>query len=335
MRQMQSRRQSLELFLQRQSDVAAAEGIEPTTILGTSRGGNFLIPSHAFEAMYYARSNQVLALESLEGEAACGERRKRLETAMKNATFVVDEDDIINLGKSSHQEEYSKSASTDKVASMKESSDDGDDNDESRQEGKDCCVSDENVEGDIELGTTHDIEQTDTELRLPTGWNNAKEKDTTEHDACRTRNRTVPGVCAICLCAYEVGDRVTYSQGVPTSLSEQEDVENGSPSPQCPHAFHTDCILQWLAKKNDARPECPMCRQGFCSVAPLTNADLRALNPDTTPRGTVRFAGTPNFTTNSANPRPTSMRMIALPINSNRRNQSNQEQPVMVLFPWP
>ena len=137
LRQMQSRRQSVELFLQRRPDVAAAEGIEPTAILGTSRGGNFFIPSHAFEAMYYARSNQVLALESLEGEAACGERRKRLETAMKNATFVVEEDDIINLEKSSH----SKSAGTQKIESGKES---GDDHDEGRQEGKDCCISDEN-----------------------------------------------------------------------------------------------------------------------------------------------------------------------------------------------
>lgn len=57
-------------------------------------------------------------------------------------------------------------------------------------------------------------------------------------------NRLVPAACAICLCAYENEDSVTYS-----------------PHEYCQHCFHTECIVQWLAKKQDG--VCPVCRQPF------------------------------------------------------------------------
>lgn len=57
----------------------------------------------------------------------------------------------------------------------------------------------------------------------------------------------VPGSCVICLCPYEVGDDVTWST-------------DGS---RCPHAFHFDCIVTWLSKKEE--PLCPCCRQDFVS----------------------------------------------------------------------
>ena len=60
-------------------------------------------------------------------------------------------------------------------------------------------------------------------------------------------NRKVPGVCAICLCAYEVGDVVAWS-------AEET----------CQHAFHNDCLVPWLAKNSE--PHCPVCRQSFCKV---------------------------------------------------------------------
>jgi Ring finger domain len=70
-------------------------------------------------------------------------------------------------------------------------------------------------------------------VRLPSGPANA--------------NRTIPGVCAICLCPYVEGDQVSWS-----------------PEPECQHAFHTDCIVSWLCKKDE--PKCPVCRQEFCAA---------------------------------------------------------------------
>jgi len=60
-------------------------------------------------------------------------------------------------------------------------------------------------------------------------------------------NRTVPGVCTICLCSYEPGEEVSWS-----------------PRADCQHAFHTDCIIPWLVK--NAEPKCPICRQDFCAT---------------------------------------------------------------------
>ena len=71
-------------------------------------------------------------------------------------------------------------------------------------------------------------------------------------------SRVVPGGCAICLCPYEEGDLVSWSKEV-----------------ACQHAFHQECIIPWLAKKDE--PKCPCCRQEFCVVEPLTPADLAAL----------------------------------------------------------
>jgi hypothetical protein len=73
-------------------------------------------------------------------------------------------------------------------------------------------------------------------------------------------SRTVPGGCAICLCSYEIGDQVAWSR---------EEV--------CKHAFHGECIIPWLAKKNE--PKCPCCRQDYCIVEPVTLADLATTPP--------------------------------------------------------
>jgi hypothetical protein len=61
-------------------------------------------------------------------------------------------------------------------------------------------------------------------------------------------DRTVPAVCVICLCPYECGEQISWS-----------------PKSSCKHAFHTDCIVPWLAKTEE--PKCPVCRQEFCTAA--------------------------------------------------------------------
>lgn len=54
-----------------------------------------------------------------------------------------------------------------------------------------------------------------------------------------------PKSCPICLEAYEVGDDIVWSK-----------------NEKCQHAFHLDCILEWLGE-NDG---CPMCREDFCQI---------------------------------------------------------------------
>ncbi len=61
----------------------------------------------------------------------------------------------------------------------------------------------------------------------------------------------IPNQCAICLCDYEKGDAIV------TSCS-------------CPHAFHQECVVEWLAKMQNDTP-CPCCRRSF--------VDLNTLNP--------------------------------------------------------
>jgi Ring finger domain len=72
-------------------------------------------------------------------------------------------------------------------------------------------------------------------------------------------DRTVPGVCTICLCPYEDGDQISWS-----------------PEAACQHAFHTDCVIPWLAKKEE--PQCPICRQEFCPTPIVSIQDDTAFS---------------------------------------------------------
>lgn len=88
-------------------------------------------------------------------------------------------------------------------------------------------------------------------------------------DSQREKDFDVSVDCAICLNAYSIGDRVTSSSGLSN----------------CTHAFHQDCIVEWLmtigkkaqrdaqeATGNGSIPLinlcnipmiCPICRQDF------------------------------------------------------------------------
>ena len=63
-----------------------------------------------------------------------------------------------------------------------------------------------------------------------------------------TTGRLVPNCCAVCLSDYRVGDVVTWSS-----------------NPKCVHAFHRDCVVDWLIKMQPETP-CPCCRQEFTDL---------------------------------------------------------------------
>ena len=64
------------------------------------------------------------------------------------------------------------------------------------------------------------------------------------YQSLRSKNETQT-CCEICLMDYEVGDEVCFS-----------------PNKDCTHAFHTECIADWLLKNNT----CPVCRQDYLEV---------------------------------------------------------------------
>lgn len=61
----------------------------------------------------------------------------------------------------------------------------------------------------------------------------------------------VPNCCAVCLSEYRVGDVVTWSS-----------------NPKCVHAFHRECVVNWLVKMQPETP-CPCCRQEFTDLEAL------------------------------------------------------------------
>jgi Anaphase-promoting complex subunit 11 RING-H2 finger len=60
--------------------------------------------------------------------------------------------------------------------------------------------------------------------------------------------RTVPNCCAVCLCTYKEGETIVWSS-------------NG----KCLHAFHNECVMEWLIKVQNGTP-CPCCRQEFTDL---------------------------------------------------------------------
>lgn len=54
-----------------------------------------------------------------------------------------------------------------------------------------------------------------------------------------------PQACPICLEDYKKGDDIAWSK-----------------NEKCHHAYHVDCIMEWLMKNND----CPMCREQYVEL---------------------------------------------------------------------
>jgi len=66
-------------------------------------------------------------------------------------------------------------------------------------------------------------------------------------------SRCVDATCAFCLDDYEVGDEVVWSDL------------------HCTHAFHKECLMQWLSK---GKKRCPVCRHWFVPGSKIDDQKL-------------------------------------------------------------
>lgn len=71
--------------------------------------------------------------------------------------------------------------------------------------------------------------------------------------------RSVPNCCAVCLCPYEISDSLIFSSNA-----------------ECQHAFHEECIMEWLVKMQSGCP-CPCCRQEFIDLPDHKEAQAKTL----------------------------------------------------------
>ena len=63
-------------------------------------------------------------------------------------------------------------------------------------------------------------------------------------------SRLVPNCCAVCLCPYEVGETLVWSSNT-----------------SCRHAFHRDCVVDYLCKVQEVDCPCPCCRGTFVTLS--------------------------------------------------------------------
>ena len=114
-----------------------------------------------------------------------------------------------------------------------------------------------------------DFDDGHQKIYVPLPGQTTMDAEATEGTAsCR---RMVTSGCAICLCLFDPEENITWSA-----------------NPDCPHIFHSDCILHWhlavgrkaqkrrlrnnpemsdeeiLSKICDFQTNCPCCRQNFC-----------------------------------------------------------------------
>jgi hypothetical protein len=105
--------------------------------------------------------------------------------------------------------------------------------------GEDRCI--EDIESGFDAGGI-------LKLTRPIATSTINPYSTSDASRSPLPHAAVPNLCAICLESYEQGQVVVWSS-------------------VCTHAFHQDCIAQYLAKKMICgESPCPSCRQKFCDL---------------------------------------------------------------------
>jgi hypothetical protein len=143
------------------------------------------------------------------------------------------------------------------------------------------------LDEDLEMGTSSDPgDQNEQVGELPDAppappLEIGEEEDSGILDLPRKHypHAAVPNVCAICLDAYKPDDTVVWSSNI-----------------DCSHAFHQDCILDYLVKLKawvkDTVP-CPCCRQDFMGLA--SEADEKGATSDTEELDVIVVGDTANM----------------------------------------
>ena len=93
--------------------------------------------------------------------------------------------------------------------------------------------------------------------------------------------RRVPNCCAICLAPYEVNETVVWSCGQ-SQINHNHNSHITTSINRCNHAFHHDCMIDWLIKVQNGTP-CPCCRQEFTDL-PILPRRQKLNTTSTTPR---------------------------------------------------
>ena len=119
--------------------------------------------------------------------------------------------------------------------------------------GDDCSTSDEEeqeavppLRGFEKTAKTKDASEGEADGTVADKNSTPVENDCEEND--EESKRSAGASCDICLLEYDEGDVVAWST-----------------NKKCRHAFHIDCLVDWIARK----PTCPSCRQDYrISAAP-------------------------------------------------------------------
>ena len=124
-------------------------------------------------------------------------------------------------------------------------------NDSSLDDNNNSNTTDQEREATVDTAVQITTEGQSSELSSlaehPTGYLVLRPGNVAQAPPPNSNNRRmVPNGCAVCLGDYDVGDTVVWSC-----------------NPHCQHAFHFECILEWLLKIPDGGTPCPCCRQEF------------------------------------------------------------------------
>ena len=147
---------------------------------------------------------------------------------------------------------------------------------------EDMSTMDNDVAHDVELGESEESEKQSEDAKSgrqledvkPNSCRRSSHRSCSRQKSLQTENmvlqlpkdgvngdRVVPSMCAICLSSYRIGESVSWSA-----------------SPQCSHAYHTSCIVQYAEtedrrkmetldndadKKPDVSVPCPLCRNPY------------------------------------------------------------------------